>query len=79
MKVRVKLFGTLRSCSSSYNPLSGVTVEAAAGMSVADIIETLDLSREKIGMVTVNAKIAKSGDPVPANAEVKVFQPIAGG
>ena len=79
MKVQVILYGTLRNGFSGHDPTHGLEVELAEGSRVGDLVDQLEISRTRLGVVTVD------GIPVKADARLKerdcvrVFQPIAGG
>lgn len=79
MNVHVKLLGTLPSDYAGPYALTGIQVDLPAGACVADLVERLGISRQRVGVVTVNGSLARATDPIPADAEVKLMQKIAGG
>jgi sulfur carrier protein ThiS len=79
VNVHVKLLGTLHSdYAGPYTP-SGIRVELPAGACLTDLVDHLGISRERVGIATVNGILAKARDVIPAQAEVKLMQKIAGG
>lgn len=78
-KVIVKLYGTLRKKIDHYDTAKGIDVEMRDGVSVADLVAHLGIPESKIGFVLANGRIVKAGNAVEDGAEIKIFQPIAGG
>ncbi|MDM8554025.1 MoaD/ThiS family protein [Desulfococcaceae bacterium HSG7] len=78
-KVIVKLYGTLRKKIDHYDSVRGIEVEIRDGASIADLVAHLGIHESKIGFVLANGCIVKAGNTVENDAEVKIFQPIAGG
>ena len=79
MKVRIKLYGTLRRYYSCYDTTLGIEMEIPDDMRVKDLNDILNIPRASIGMVAIDGKLAKAGDRITEGAEVKFFQPISGG
>ncbi|MGA6924148.1 MAG: hypothetical protein WBY88_00625 [Desulfosarcina sp.] len=79
MRVQIKLLGTLPSHFPGSYPASGIEVELPDNASVADMVATTGIPEARLGIVTVNGRLAKAADSIPDNAEVKLFQKIAGG
>ena len=79
MSVRIKLLGTLPSHVAGSSPTSAATLDLPDNATVADVVEQLGIPPERIGIVTIDGKLARAADTVPADAEVKFFQKIAGG
>ncbi|BBO71137.1 hypothetical protein DSCA_50670 [Desulfosarcina alkanivorans] len=79
MKARIKLLGTLPSHFPGRYPASGIEADLPANATVADMVATIGIPKARLGIVTVNGRLAKAMDPIPENAEVKLFQKIAGG
>ena len=79
MHVCVRLFGTLPRHYPGDYPHSGLDVEIWQDISVAELVELLQLSSEHVAIVSINGRLAKAGDPVPDGAEVKFFQTLNGG
>ena len=79
MHVCVRLFGTLPKYYPGDYPQSGLDVEIWQDISVAELVELVQLSKEHVAIVSVNGRLAKAGDIVPDCAEVKFFQALSGG
>ncbi|MCP3891072.1 MAG: MoaD/ThiS family protein [Desulfobulbaceae bacterium] len=79
MQVIVKLFGTLPDHYPGDYPNSGLDVEVNTTTCVAELVELLQLPREQVAIVSINGRLAKAGDVLPDNSEVKVFQALHGG
>ena len=79
MQVSVKLFGTLPSYYAGDYPPLGLKVECRRGISVAELVQFLQLPQEHIAIVSINGRLAKAKDIVPDSAEVKLFQALHGG
>lgn len=79
MKAHIKLMGTLPSYFTGSYPASGIQVDLPDNASVAALVEILSLPKGHIGIVTINGKLVRADDSIPADAEVKFFQKIAGG
>ncbi len=79
MKITVKLFGTLGSHYQGYQHTLGIELDTDSSIRVKRLISLLKLPVKQVGIVTINGKLAKAEDVIPDTAEVKVFQPLAGG
>lgn len=79
MHVRVRLFGTLPHYYPGNYPDSGLDVKIWKDISVAELVELVQLPQEHVAIVSINGMLAKANDVIPDNAEVKFFQPLSGG
>ena len=79
MRITVKLFGTLGSHYQGYQHAHGIELDTDSNIRVKHLISLLKLPVKQIGIVTINGKLAKAEDIIPDIAEVKLFQPLAGG
>ena len=79
MHVRVKLLGTLPSAYRHSYLAAGLDLDIPAGSTVSDLVDLLGLSRERVGVVTINDVLAKADAPVPEHGLVKMMQMLAGG
>jgi sulfur carrier protein ThiS len=79
MHVCVRLFGTLPRHYPGDYPHSGLDVEIWQDISVAELVELLQLSSKHVAIVSINGRLAKASDVVPDGAEVKFFQALSGG
>ena len=79
MKARIKLYGNLRKYYPDYNSTSGIDIEIPDGTKIRDLIQMLNISKDSVGIVSMDGILVKAGDHVNEGAEVKIFQPISGG
>ena len=79
MKVRVRLFGTLRKRFTNYNHLQGFEVELPDGSRIDDLIDHLDIPTSKLGIVSVDGKIVNAHKMLKDEDSVSIFQPVFGG
>jgi sulfur carrier protein ThiS len=79
VNVRIKLLGTLPSHAAGSSSTSETTLDLPDNATVADLVDRLGIPPERIGIATIDGKLARAADAVPADAEVKFFQKIAGG
>ena len=79
MRVRIKLLGTLPSHYPGDYPAAGLEVDLPPGTTAADIVAVVGIPAARLGLVTVDGRIAREADSIPENATVKLFQKIAGG
>ncbi len=79
MKVRVRLFGTLRRYVSDYDPEHGHEIEIPDGAKVEDLIAHLEISESNAPVVTVNSRISKIDDELIDGSEVNLIQLVFGG
>jgi hypothetical protein len=79
MNVRVKLMGTLPTHYSGSYTASGIDVELPHGACVADLVEKMGISKSRVGLATINGRLAHAQNTIPAGAAVKFFHKIAGG
>ena len=75
----VRLFGTLPQTIKGYEAETGITVIVPEGTTVADLIQILDLDARQVGMIFLNGILVDSDRELEEGAELKLFQPIAGG
>lgn len=79
MQVFLRLFGTLPSHYPGDYPPTGLDLETVQNISVAELIEFVELPQEQVAIVTINGMLAKAADIIPVKAVVKFFQPLHGG
>jgi len=79
MKALVKLYGTLPCYCSGIYPISGLEVEISDNTTVADLVDLVGLTRERVALVSINGLLCKAHNLVPDGADVKFFQPLSGG
>jgi len=79
MKVRVKLFGTLRQGFSGYQHPQGMEVEIPDRATVQDLLALLGISESQRPVVIVEGRILKADDRMRSGVPVNVMQVIGGG
>ncbi len=79
MKIRVKLFGTLKKNVSDYDPVHGIEVEIPDGAKVADLLSHLEISKRNAPVVTLNHRVVKIEETLLDGSEVSLIQQVSGG
>ncbi len=79
MKALVKLYGTLPDHYPGTYPESGLEVEIGNTTSVAELVKLVGLTPKQVALVSINDRLGKAADLIPADAHVKFFQPFSGG
>jgi sulfur carrier protein ThiS len=79
MKVKVKLYGTLRQPFPDYQHSQGIEVEIPDGATVKDLLALLEISESRGAVVIVEGRILKADDKFRCGVPVSVFQTIQGG
>ena len=79
MKIRVKIFGTLKRHISGYDPVHGLEVEIPDGAKVEDLCSHLGIPQKDTPIVTVNHRIVKAEEALTDRSEVNVIQRVSGG
>lgn len=79
LTIVVKLYGTLDKWVPGYNHETGCVVQLVQPSTVADLIRSLGIPSETVGIVSVNGQVARKETVLPDQALVKVFHPIFGG
>jgi len=72
--VKVKLFATLR------NELGKeVDFEYREGLKIQDVIEALNINREKVSIMLINGVHQKADAPLKDDDKLFLFPPVGGG
>ncbi len=79
MRVNVKLYGTLSRSFDEYDHLSGLEVIVPDGASIHDLLALLNLAPERLGMIYMDGRRLDKKSRLEDGAQIKIFQPIAGG
>ena len=79
MKVKVRLFGTLGKKFPDHDPLKGFEIEIAKNASVGELLDQLEIPKSKIGLVSVEGRLAKSGKILKPGDFIRIYRPIFGG
>lgn len=79
MRVRVKVFATLRQYVPGHKLGSPDDVELPAGATLADLVRQLNLPQAEVKVVFVNARAQPLSYVLQPDDEVGIFPPIGGG
>ena len=79
MQVQVKLYGTLGKWVDGYDHRQGLAVEVKEGATVADLIGLIGIPLKKVGVVSLDGRLAGKETSLASGMTVKVFHPIFGG
>jgi sulfur carrier protein ThiS len=79
MQVQVKLYGTLGKRVSGYDHRRGLAVEVPEGATVRDLLAQLAIPLKRVGVVSLDGRLAGKKAPLAPGVLVKVFHPIFGG
>ena len=79
MQVQVKLYGTLGKGVTGYDHASGMAVEVADGTTNTELMAQLGIPLKRIGMVSLDGRLARKTAALRPGMMVKVFHPIFGG
>jgi sulfur carrier protein ThiS len=79
MQVQVKLYGTLGKQVVGYDHRKGLAVEVKEGATVADLIARIGIPFKRVGVVSLDGRLAGKETPLASGMMVKVFHPIFGG
>jgi sulfur carrier protein ThiS len=79
LRLTIKLYGTLSRSFDEYNHLSGLEVNIPDGASIHDLLDYLNLSSERLGMIYMDGKVLNKNSQLNDGALIKIFQPISGG
>jgi len=79
MQIQVRLYGTLGSHLPDHNRLTGMVVEIPEGSNVGDLIDHLAVSREKVGIISVDGTLVKESETLSSGNFVRMYIPISGG
>jgi sulfur carrier protein ThiS len=79
MKIRVRLFGMLSQQVLRYDHAKGLAVEVPDDADVAALLALLPIPKSKVGMVSVDGRLARADEKLSAGNSVHLFQPLFGG
>ena len=79
LRLTVKLYGTLSRSFDEYDHLSGLEVNISDEASIHDLLDYLNLSSERLGMIYMDGKLLNKKSRLKDGAQIKIFQPISGG
>jgi sulfur carrier protein ThiS len=79
MRVRIRLFGTLKRYVSDYDPEHGLEIEIPDGAKVRDLLAHLEIPKSNTPVVTINNRITKIDDELVDGSWVNLIQLAHGG
>ena len=79
MKVKVKLYGTLRQRFPGYQHSQGMEVEIPDGATVKDLLALLEISESQRAAIIVEGRVLQAEDEMRSGVPVNVLQTIGGG
>ena len=79
IRVNVKLFATLTRYFPDYDPSKGIDVDMNEGVTVEDLLRTLNLSKNEAKSIFINGISKKITDRINDREQVKIFTLIVGG
>lgn len=79
MKVRVKLYGTLRQRYPDYRETCGIEMDITEGTTVKMLLALLGIDAVKEVAVIFQGRIQKETDTIRPGATVSVLQAVQGG
>jgi sulfur carrier protein ThiS len=79
MKIRVRLYGTLRQNPAASVASEGIEFELPEGATVRDLLRLLGISESRGAAVVMGGRVLAPEDEMQSEARVDVFQSIGGG
>ena len=79
MKVKVKLYGTLRRYVPDYRHEDGIEVEIPDGARIKDLLAHLEIPESRGAIIAMEGRIMRPDDKLIEGASVNVLQPVFGG
>ena len=79
MRIKIKLYATLRQYGPSVSPAAGFTLDLPAGSDVAGAVEHLGIPDGVALVAMVNNQVVHLDHAVVAGDVVSLFPPVAGG
>ncbi len=79
VRVRVKLFATLRRYYPELGIGEAMEIELPDGATVGQLVKRLELPADHVKVVFVNGVAREDGHPLTNGDEVGIFPPVGGG
>ena len=79
LRLNVKLYGTLSRSFDGYDHLSGLDVNIPQEASIHDLLDYLNLTFERLGMIYMDGRLSNKQSRLKDGAQIKIFHPISGG
>jgi molybdopterin converting factor small subunit len=79
IRVKVKLFATLRRYFPGYDPEKGIDAKVEDGSTIENLIRTLNLPANEARVILISGISKKPTDVVKDGDQVNIFTPLGGG
>lgn len=79
IKVKAKLFGTLRKYAPGYDSEQGLEVMLREGQTVQSLLEALGIPEDEARLFFIGGAFKKVTDVLQDGDEISLFLPMAGG
>jgi len=79
MALQIFLNATLRQYVPGYNPYQGITLEVAAGATVARVMDRLGLPAQEVTLIMVDGRRQEADFILQGFERLGLFPPIGGG
>ncbi|MHA1686820.1 MAG: MoaD/ThiS family protein [Candidatus Heimdallarchaeaceae archaeon] len=79
MKLKVKLFATLRAKYPQVSDLNPLEVEVEDGITVEQLVEQLGLPKEQVQLIYINGMRADLSTSITKEATIALFPALGGG
>ena len=73
------MYGTLGKDLADHDSAHGMTCDLTEGSSILDLIESLNISRQKVGIISVDGNLVKDSHVLEKGSFVRLYRPIFGG
>ena len=79
MKIRIRLFGTLRKDFPDVEAAAGFELEITENANVSDLLAQLSIGGSRRAVAAINGRIMKPDDTLKSGDTVHVFESVFGG
>jgi len=79
VKITLKLYGILPDHYQGPYRSIGLNIELEHGATITRLADIVSIPKKRIGLVSINNRLAKAEDIIPDGAEVKFMPSLAGG
>lgn len=79
IRVKAKLFGTLRKYAPGYDSAKGLEVTLSEGQTVRALLQVLGIPEDEARLFSIGGVFKKVTDTLHDGDEISLFLPMAGG
>ena len=79
MKVRIRLFGTLRDLTPDHSPETGLEMDLPQGTTFGDMVRCLGIPESAGALSIVEGRVVKPTETIGDVDEIRILQPLEGG